>query len=77
MANALEKMSLDLLGLPAASRAALAAKLLASLDELEDPESEKLWIAEAKKRLKEMRENKISHRSADKVLRSAHAKLRS
>lgn len=43
------------LSLPINDRAALADKLLASLDELDEEEAERLWAEEAHRRLEEYR----------------------
>ena len=44
----------EALGLPAEARAALAARLIESLDETIDPDAEKLWAEEITRRLKEL-----------------------
>lgn len=58
MAATMERLALDLLGLPRKSRALLAGKLLESLDEeSDDPaEVEQAWIAEAQLRLDGLKE---------------------
>lgn len=43
------------LSLPVDDRAALAEKLLASLDDLDEQEAERLWAREAQRRLEEYR----------------------
>lgn len=45
--------------------AALAERLLASLDELSEREAERLWAQEAQRRLQQCRERKASTISAD------------
>jgi len=57
MSPKLEELAMYLLELPADDRAELAERLIASLDEGEDEDPriiEKLWIAEAHRRLKEV-----------------------
>lgn len=49
-----EELESEILGLPANSRALLAEKILASLDELPPEETEQLWIDEAERRLDEV-----------------------
>ncbi len=58
-------MSLDV-----RDRAALAEKLLASLDELSEEEAERLWAEEAQRRLDEYRAGRAKGVQADTV----HAK---
>lgn len=45
----------DAMSLDARDRAALAEKLLASLEQLSDKEAESIWADEAQRRLKEYR----------------------
>jgi putative addiction module component (TIGR02574 family) len=44
----------DALQLPEQARAALAAELIATLDDASDPDAEALWSAEIRKRLDEV-----------------------
>jgi len=55
MSATVEKIALELLGLPAKSRALLAEKLIESLDEKQDKDVESLWIREARRRSREMK----------------------
>jgi putative addiction module component (TIGR02574 family) len=48
----------EALGLPAEARAALAAKLIESLDEEVDPDAESLWAEEITRRLREFDEGR-------------------
>ena len=59
MAQSMGEVEKDALQLPVEDRARLAVSLLCSLEETgEDPEEiEKLWIAEATRRAKEIQEN--------------------
>lgn len=57
-------------------RAALAEKLLASLEELTEEEAERLWAEEAQRRLEEFRtgqakavQAEVVHRKADRLFR--------
>ena len=50
MPTTVEKIALELLGLPVGSRALLAEKLIESLDEKQGEDIEALWIKEAKRR---------------------------
>jgi putative addiction module component (TIGR02574 family) len=53
------------------SRARLAERLLASLDELSEEENAQLWAAEAQRRDAEMDSDPGSGRSAEDVFREA------
>jgi putative addiction module component (TIGR02574 family) len=48
----------EALELPAEARAALAVKLIESLDETVDPDAESLWAEEITRRLKEFEEGR-------------------
>lgn len=72
----LEKIALELLGLPAKSHALIAEKLIESLDEKEDTDTEALWIKEAKKRSREIKSGKVKCRAAKDVFKDAYAKLK-
>jgi putative addiction module component (TIGR02574 family) len=48
----------EALDLPAAARAALAAKLIESLDETVDPDAETLWAEEITRRLRDFDEGR-------------------
>ena len=51
--------------------------MLASLDEEPiDPDAERLWAAEAKRRAEELASGRVKGIPADKVLRKARAALR-
>jgi putative addiction module component (TIGR02574 family) len=60
----LNELSLD-------ERGQLAAKLLLSLEEPSEEETEKLWIAEAERRLQEYREGKVGGIPAEEVFQRA------
>jgi hypothetical protein len=57
----------EALKLPLDERAALADRLLRSLDELPEPERKKLWLEVADRLLQEMREGKVREMPADEV----------
>lgn len=56
-------------------RAALVVHLIASLDDVDDAENERLWVEEAERRYREYRKGNIPSRSAEDVLRDARAAL--
>jgi putative addiction module component (TIGR02574 family) len=69
--NAL-KFCVEALSLPRKTRAEIAERLLASLEEEETPGSaEKAWKAEIRRRRREIREGKGRLRPADQVMRDA------
>lgn len=53
------KLLSEALSLPPEARAALAARLIDSLDEAVDPDAEALWAAEIGRRLKEIDEGHV------------------
>lgn len=55
------------LSLPVDDRAALAEKLLASLDDLDEQEAERLWAKEAQRRLEEYRSGRATAVDAEEV----------
>jgi putative addiction module component (TIGR02574 family) len=57
-------------------RAALAQQLLASLEELSEEESERLWAEEADRRLREYRAGRARSVSAQQVAQKAGSLLR-
>jgi len=59
----------EALHLPIEYRARLAEKLLSSLDDLSEPEIEKLWLVEAQRRAAEIDSRKVQLISADEVER--------
>ena len=63
-----EKLSLP-------ERAALAKRIVESLDELSDSEIEALWIQEAERRLDELEQGRVTEVSAEQVLRQARAAI--
>jgi putative addiction module component (TIGR02574 family) len=69
MSTQLERLAVELLGLPASSRALLAKKLIESLDETETPDSEALWIEVAKRRAKELEDGVVQGIPAEEVFR--------
>lgn len=75
MSTQLERLAVELLGLPASSRALLAKKLIESLDETETPDTEALWLELAQRRADEIREGKVQTIPAEEVMRRARERL--
>lgn len=57
-------------------RAALAERLLASLDDLSEDEAERLWAEEAERRLAEYRKGRAKAVPAEEVFKKAERLLR-
>jgi len=57
-------------------RAALAEKLLASLEELNEEEADRLWAQEAQRRLEEYRTGRAAAVSASEVAKKAERLFR-
>jgi len=58
------------------ARARLAQRLISSLDEDVDADAERLWRAEAKRRLAELESGRVAPVPAEKVVKRARAALR-
>jgi putative addiction module component (TIGR02574 family) len=71
--SALEK---EALALPVANRARLAQRLLESLDRLSTEEAEKLWLAEAARRAREIDDGKVRLVTADELEDRVQARLK-
>jgi len=63
------------LGLSLSERAALAERLLASLDAPDEAENERLWVEEAERRYAAYKAGQTTSRPAADVLRDARASL--
>lgn len=79
MAHSLAEIENDALRLPPEDRARLAVDLLASLEgSVESPEEiEKLWLVEAERRFRELRDGVVQGIPAQEVFAQLRAKLRS
>jgi len=64
------------LALGVQDRAALAEKLLASLEELNEEEADRLWAEEAQRRLEEYRAGRATAVSASEVAKKAERMFR-
>ena len=69
MSTDLEELAVELLHLPAKSRALLAERLLESLDEEASPDAERLWMAEIRRRCAEIAAGKVEGVPAEEVFR--------
>ena len=76
MAHLLDEVEKQALALPEKDRAALAERLLASLDEGEDEGVEEAWAVEAERRDRELQEGKVKGKPASEVINHARRSLR-
>lgn len=71
----IQELEAEVLKLDPKSRARLAGKLLASLENLSEEENTRLWVEEAERRAMEMDTQPDVSASAKDVFREARAKL--
>jgi len=71
MSTTAQKICIEVLSLPRRSRAEIAERLLASLENETDGQAEKAWKAEIRRRRPEMRNGKAKVRPASEVMRNA------
>ncbi len=64
-----EQLKAEIMKLGLDARAWLAEKLLLSLDAPSDEENLRLWVVEAERRLKDLREGRAKEISAEEVFR--------
>jgi len=76
MSPELKECEATALSLPATERAALAERLIESLDALDDIENERLWVREADRRYQAYKQGDISARPAAEAIRDARARIR-
>jgi putative addiction module component (TIGR02574 family) len=76
MADPASKLEAKALQLPPEQRAQLAERLISSLDQSVDPDSEELWIREAERRLEELESGGVEPVPAERVIESARSSLR-
>jgi putative addiction module component (TIGR02574 family) len=72
----LEQITQSALSLPLNARAALAERLLQSLDDEEFSDIDEAWIKEAEKRYQELRQGKVSGIPAAEVFSQIRDELR-
>ena len=66
-----EQLEAEIMKLNLDVRARLAEKLILSLDAPSDEESLRLWVAEAERRLRDLREGRAKEIPAEEVFRRA------
>lgn len=72
----MRKLESQALKLPARARALLAQRLISSLDQEADADSEHLWIEAAERRLDELESGKVAGIPADQVFDEVRSTLR-
>lgn len=76
MSPDLKKCEAQALRLPAHERASLAECLIASLDDIDDAENERLWVEEAERRYQAYKQGRISARPAEDAISDARNRIR-
>jgi putative addiction module component (TIGR02574 family) len=76
MARPARELESQALKLSRRERARLAQRLISSLDQEVDADVERLWLAEAERRLAELKSGKVAGIPAEKVLRKVRSALR-
>jgi putative addiction module component (TIGR02574 family) len=76
MARLARELESQALKLSRKERARLAQRLISSLDEKLEADTERLWLAEAERRLAELKAGKVVGIRAEKVLRKVRSALR-
>jgi putative addiction module component (TIGR02574 family) len=71
----LDKLTADAMKLPIRERVQLAQRLVETLDDEVEPDTEALWFAEAERRLEELRSGNVEGIDADEAFRSARKAL--
>ena len=71
----IDQIEAEIMWLNLNQRARLAKKLLLSLDAPTDEENLKLWVLEAERRLRDLREGKAKEIPAEEVLNRARAAI--
>jgi putative addiction module component (TIGR02574 family) len=76
VADPASKLEAKALKLPAEERARLAERLISSLDQQADADSEEFWLREAERRLAELESGAVGTISAERVIEKARSSLR-
>jgi putative addiction module component (TIGR02574 family) len=76
MARLARELESQALKLSRRERARLAQRLISSLDQVVDAGAEQLWLAEAERRLAELKSGKVAAIPAERVLKRVRAALR-
>jgi len=77
MATLFDEIAADAMKLPLRDRVKLAQRLVSSLDDQAETDVEKLWLAEAERRLEELRSGKTKGIPAEEAIRNASEAVKS
>lgn len=76
MARLAREVESQALKLSRKERARLAHRLISSLDQEADADAERLWLAEAERRLGELKSGKVAAIPAERVIKKVRSALR-
>lgn len=76
MSSNLDQLTADAMKLPLRDRVQLAQRLVETLDDEVEENTEALWFAEAERRLEELRSGKVEGVDSDDAFRTAREALR-
>ena len=76
MSSNLDQLTADAMKLPLRDRVQLAQRLMSTLDEEVETDTEALWLAEAERRLKDLRSGKVEGVDVDEAFRTAREALK-
>jgi putative addiction module component (TIGR02574 family) len=76
MAKLARELESEAMKLSRRQRARLAQRLISSLDQEVDADAERLWFAEAERRLADLKSGKVAAIPAERVLKKVRAALR-
>jgi putative addiction module component (TIGR02574 family) len=76
MSTNLDQLTADALKLPQRDRVQLARRLVSTLEDEVEADTEALWFAEAERRLEELRSGKVQGISAEDSFRNAREVLK-
>ena len=76
MSTNLDQLTADAMKLPLRDRVQLAQRLVETLDDEVEPNTEALWFAGAERRLEELRSGKVQGIPAEEAFRTAREALK-
>lgn len=76
MSSNLDQLTADAMNLPLRDRVKLAQRLVSTLDDEVETNTEELWFAEAERRLEELRSRKVEGIDSDDAFRTARQALK-
>jgi putative addiction module component (TIGR02574 family) len=76
MSSKLDQLTADAMKLPLRDRVQLAQRLVSTLDDEVETDTEALWFAEAERRLEELRSGKVQGVSGEESFRNGRESLK-